>query len=389
VKLALVIPGFQAHERDWCIPAFTNLARELAGSVDLHVFTLRYPGVRREYNIGRVRVHAVGGGAVGGRRLLGLSLLKLWRETRVAIEKEHLRGRFDAVVGIWATESGWLATRVARRLGLPCLVHMAGGELTWLPRIKYGNARPGLAGLLVGRTLRDADRLTVPSSPLEGALRARGVDRSRVVRWALGVDTRLFSPCDGTGASRTAPFTFVTVGSLIPVKNHRWLLEGAARLRQVRPDADFRLRIVGSGPLLGELRELARGTNLEGYVEFAGEVGHERLPACYRDADCFLLGSLHEAQCMAALEAMSCGLPWIAPPVGALVDCARTAPGEPPSGIIVAGHGAEALANAMKRMMDATPDERKEWGAAARRRVEHDYHLQTQSAQLLHLIKEI
>src|SRR5437763_863446 len=115
VKLALVIPGFQAHEHDWCIPAFTNLARELAKTQDLHVFTLRYPPVRANYRVGAVRVHAIGGGSfAGGLRVPAVSLLRLWGQTSAAIEAEHERGPFDAMIGVWATESGWLAARAAR-----------------------------------------------------------------------------------------------------------------------------------------------------------------------------------------------------------------------------------------------------------------------------------
>src|SRR5206468_6076515 len=123
MKLALVIPGFQAHERDWCIPAFTNLARELAKMLDLYVFTLRYPPARENYRVGAVRVHAIGGGSLaGGLRVPTLSLLKLWGQTFAAIEAEHEREPFDAVLGVWATESGGLAARAARRLGVPSLV---------------------------------------------------------------------------------------------------------------------------------------------------------------------------------------------------------------------------------------------------------------------------
>jgi hypothetical protein len=144
MKLAVVIPGFQANERDWCIPAFTNLAQELARSVELHVFTLRYPPRRDLYRIGRVKVHSIGGGAFLDHRLVGASLLKLWRDTLLDIGTEHRRGPFSAILGIWATESGWLATRAGRLFGVPTIVHLAGGELTWLPQIKYGNQEADL-----------------------------------------------------------------------------------------------------------------------------------------------------------------------------------------------------------------------------------------------------
>src|SRR4051794_18427784 len=154
MKLAVVIPGYQADAQDWCIPAFTNLAHELARHVEVHVFALRYPPRRACYTIGNVHVHAIGGGAFNARRLPIASLINLWRQTIFDIRAEHARAPLSALVGIWATESGWLATRAAGMLGLPSLVHLAGGELTWLPDIRYGNRGVPLERVLVGSALR-------------------------------------------------------------------------------------------------------------------------------------------------------------------------------------------------------------------------------------------
>ena len=74
MNLALLIPGFQAHDHDWCIPAFTNLAHEVAKTTELHVFALRYPGIKRSYTIGRVQVHAIGGGAFGPPRAMAAAI---------------------------------------------------------------------------------------------------------------------------------------------------------------------------------------------------------------------------------------------------------------------------------------------------------------------------
>src|SRR3954451_2953666 len=164
MKLAIVIPGYQANAYDWCIPAFTNLAHELARHDEVHVFALRYPARRARYKVGDVRVHAVGGGAFAGQRVPVLSLLNLWRQALFDIRVEHTIAPFTAVVGIWATESGWLATQAAHLLQVPSLVHLAGGELTWLPEIRYGNQGVPLERVLVGSALRSATRVSAPST---------------------------------------------------------------------------------------------------------------------------------------------------------------------------------------------------------------------------------
>lgn len=387
MKLAIVIPGFQADERDWCIPAFTNLAQQLAQHVELHVFTLRYPARRDRYRIGAVKVHAIGGGAFWGRRAIGASLLKLWRDTLIEMRREHRRGRFDAIIGIWATESGWLATRAGNMLGVPTLVHLAGGELTWIPQIKYGNRGRGLAGRLVTATLRNADMLTAPSLPMKRALLSqRHVPPDKVRSWALGVDTNMFSPGERVEPNRA--FTFVTVGSLVPVKGHDLLLHSMATLRRIAPHTEMRLRIVGTGPLQQPLGTLANQLGLEGYVDFVGEVAHGQLPAIYSAADCFVIASWHEAQCMAALEAMACGLPWIAPPIGAFADLARAST-DRPTGLLVTQRNPQTFARAMLNMATQPVETVRAWGSHARSRIQTEYDLQTQTARLLYHVEAL
>jgi glycosyltransferase involved in cell wall biosynthesis len=390
-KLAIVIPGFQADERDWCIPAFTNLAAQLAQTAQVHVFALRYPHARRRYSVGKVHVHATGGGALAGRRVWALSLLGLWRQALADIWHEHLRSPFSIVMGIWATESGWLATRAARRLGVPSLVHIAGGELVWLPQIRYGNMRRSLAGLLVRSTLKQADCLTVPSRFIKHALLhgpAAHSLRASVEEWAPGVDTALFTPADGPhgGADSHQTFTFVTAGSLIPVKQHSWLLEAMAVIKQAAPECPVRLQIAGAGPLMSVLLSQVVALQLQRHVDFLGEVPHHALPDLYRQAHCFVLGSLHEAQCMAVLEAMACGLPWVGPAVGALADIAATGPSSAPTGIAVQERTPEALARAMLEMMHLPDATRRQWGMQARRRIVANYQLGTQTSRLLSIM---
>ncbi len=387
LKLAIVIPGFQADDRDWCIPAFTNLAQELSKSTELHVFALLYPHRRDTYRIGDVTVHALGGGALRGRRVKGASLLKLWRDTLKEIETEHRRTPFGVIIGVWATESGWLAARAASRLGLPSIIHLAGGELTWIPAIRYGDRPRNPDRLLVPSTLRQASILTVPSSPMKRTvLRRSYVDSQKIREWPLGVDTETFAPYVAGQEATKRPFTFVCVGSLVPVKGHEWLLIGFAILKRTRPNLDVHLRIVGSGPLLPHLQGLARALGLQGYVDFVGEVAHDSLPGIYRQADCFVIGSWHEAQCMAALEALSCGLPWIGPPVGALADLAAR---NPPTGIAVHHRSTERLADAINDMVAMPPHLREALGKAGRECMLTDYNLKTQARRLLELVHNL
>jgi glycosyltransferase involved in cell wall biosynthesis len=376
MKIGWVAPGFAGDAADWCIPALTNHARALAAlpEMDLHIYALRYPPRRDVYRLRGATVHAFGAAAVRGRRAPGVSLALLWGQFIAALREEQQRAPFDALHGFWATESGYLAALGGRALGIPTLVHLAGGELAYDRAARYGNQRPGFARLLVAGSLALAGALTVPSGLMEAQLRRRYPRHAgKALRWAFGVDTQVFTPAPSPPPA--GPLRLIHVASLLPVKDQALLLEGLARARtEATP---MRLTIAGSGPNRAALEARARRLGLADAVTFAGEVDHGALPALYRAHDAFVLTSRHEAQCMAALEAAACGLPWISPPVGATADLARR---PPPSGWLVRRGDAPALAQALRAAAD--PRERAARGAAARRAVEVRYDLETQTRRL-------
>jgi glycosyltransferase involved in cell wall biosynthesis len=109
--------------------------------------------------------------------------------------------------------------------------------------------------------------------------------------------------------------TLLSVGRLDREKNPLLLLEILARLRA--RDPDWRLEVVGDGPMRGELEQrlaelgLGDAVALRGYMPIDGE-----LPRLYRSADAFLHVSWTEGVPQVLLEAFAAGLPVVATDVG-------------------------------------------------------------------------
>jgi N-acetylgalactosamine-N,N'-diacetylbacillosaminyl-diphospho-undecaprenol 4-alpha-N-acetylgalactosaminyltransferase len=99
-------------------------------------------------------------------------------------------------------------------------------------------------------------------------------------------------------------FKIVTVGRLLPFKNHKHILNSLSKL----PD-NFQLDIYGDGNLQEELKQLANRLNLKNRVSFKGNVlnVHSKII----DSHCFVLSSTTEGFPNVLLEAMSVGLPVI------------------------------------------------------------------------------
>lgn len=149
----------------------------------------------------------------------------------------------------------------------------------------------------------------------------------------------------------------LAMGSLRPEKGFDLLLQAFAGVAGNRPD--WRLVILGEGPLHKDLERLAQNLGISAQVDFRGLVAEPT--AFLKAAEIFVLSSRCEGFPLALCEAMACGLPVIA------ADCA-TGPREivrsGVDGLLVETENAPALASAMARLMDDEPF-RKELGRRA------------------------
>jgi glycosyltransferase involved in cell wall biosynthesis len=129
-----------------------------------------------------------------------------------------------------------------------------------------------------------------------------------------------------------------TVGRLDVQKGHRYLIEAASGLK------DIRIAIAGDGPLLSELKTYS--DNLKRDVIFMGMLMPEKVPLFLRAVDIFCFPSLWEGFGIAVAEAMAAGLPVVASDIPPL----RGVLGE--AGILVPPGNAAELRKALKKLID-------------------------------------
>lgn len=304
MRVGIVTPGISADARDWCIPALLDLVRALSATDEVTVFTLRYPHTRAEYRLGDVRVQPFG--AAESR---GPGRLLMWLRAYLAIRRAA--PGLDIIHALWAHEPALLALAGARASKAPVLASLMGGELVDLPEIGYGGLRDRGNRLFVRRTLKRAHRLSAGSERLAEAVRARSERDCDVL--PLGVDPLRFTR-EGGLRPLTGDPALLTVGSLVPVKDHVMLFQAFARLRVRRPEA--RLHIVGEGPLRPRLATLAAQLGIAEDVHYHGAVPHDALGDYYRAASAVVISSRFESQSMVALEAAACGRAVVGTEVG-------------------------------------------------------------------------
>ena len=141
----------------------------------------------------------------------------------------------------------------------------------------------------------------------------------------LGVDTVKFAPAPDRAAVRRMlnidadRFVIFTVRNLVTRMGLENLIEAAASVVKSTPEALF--IISGRGYLMEKLKALVKKRGVAANIRLTGYITEEELRASYQAADLFVLPTKElEGFGLVTLEALACGTPVLATPVGSNVE---------------------------------------------------------------------
>lgn len=323
MRLCLVISALTAGGAERVMSLLANEWAALGH--DVHIITTHDGGCPPHYQMDeRVRLHSVDHGFGGLARQLGV------------IKSLHhaVDGLQPAVVVSFLNYTNIITLLACRGLATPVIVserldpRVIGIGPLWsaLRRITYR-----WAACLVAQT-QTAARLYEPLAP----------GRTRVIPNPVVVPTCAESIVE-SWPEPDRP-TIIMVGRLQPQKGYEVALRAMVTVHETQPD--WRLVVVGEGPLLGELESLRDKLGLREDVLFAGRVSE---PVTWlRRARIFLLSSHSEGFPNALCEAMAAGLPCLA------TDC-PSGPAEiinhGVDGLLVPPNNPQAMANSLIDMI--------------------------------------
>ncbi len=328
MRIALVVPGGVDRSGEYrVIPALLALIARLSAQDDVHVFALRQEPEACDWDLAGARIHNIGSRHTRLRALL-------------AIGAVHRASPFSVVHAIWSGACGEIAVTAARILGIPSVVHVAGGELVALREIGYGGRLNWHGRVREALVLRGASAVTAASSCMIQALAQLGVPAQRL---PLGVDLARWPTRNPAQREPGRLARLIQVASLNRVKDQTTLLRALAVL--ARSGVRFEADVVGEDTLHGEIQALAGQYGLSRQVRFRGFLTQRQLRPVVEAADLMIVSSRHEAGPLAMLEAAVAGVPTVGTAVGHVAEWA------PEAAIAVPVGDPVALAGAIRRLL--------------------------------------
>ena len=166
---------------------------------------------------------------------------------------------------------------------------------------------------MTAKVIRKAAFVAPVSEQLMKAMQKHGLKGKYQVVGNV-VDTELFKPA----VSRLETLKLLHVSVLDDAqKNVTGLLRAFKKVHLKHPEVE--LVIVGGGPDESAIKRLSNelGLTFRG-VSFTGRLEGQALAAAYANASALILNSRYENQPVVMLEALSCGIPVIAPSIGGI-----------------------------------------------------------------------
>jgi glycosyltransferase involved in cell wall biosynthesis len=314
MKIGLIVPGgVDRSGRVFVIPVLLALIERLASRHEVVVVSLDPKTEPSEYELLGARV--VNLGLIRARNRsswAAVALGKLMFALRAAC------GGFDLLHAFWVFPQGTLAVAAGALLRRPVVVSIGGGELVWLPTIRYGGMRTLRSSITMSATLRLASAVSAPSKyVMHSATRIRPD-----IQWLpTGVDTTIFRG----SVKRTcgAPWRLVHVAGLNEVKDQATLLRAVRQVADVCPH--IVLDCIGADALNGRVQALARDLRIADIVRFHGVLTVDEIVPFYDKAHLLVQSSLHESMGAAVLEASAAGVPTVGTNVGIVAEMAPRA----------------------------------------------------------------
>ena len=245
----------------------------------------------------------------------------LLAQPRVAFNLLKISRKIDVVIFFLGTRTYLLPLLIAKLLNKKVALTVTGSE-SKAAKMQYGKKLFGLGrvysavvGVLERINFHLADQIAVES---KGTVDFQGLNKYRkkiAINGAMYIDTNQFTVKKELKDKRNL---VGYIGRLAPGKGMPNFIKAMPLILEERKNVEF--LIGGDGPLFDEIKSELEDKGLHDKVKLTGWIPHDELPDYFSEIKLMVLPSENEGVPGIVQEAMSCGTPVLATPVGAILD---------------------------------------------------------------------
>jgi glycosyltransferase involved in cell wall biosynthesis len=224
---------------------------------------------------------------------------------------------FDLIDGHFIYATGVVAARLGKRYDKPVVITGRGEDILRFPDLP-------VIGDRIRQALGEATQLIALSEEIAEAMERQGADPDKITVIPNGVDLDKFHPVPTQQARQKLGLPLdrpivVSVGYRIERKGFHVLVDAIPRMVERFPNV--LVVIVGGeasweADFLPEIERRVRANDVADHVLITGERPQHELANWYSAADLFALMTSREGSPNVLIEALSCGVPSVATPVG-------------------------------------------------------------------------
>lgn len=217
----------------------------------------------------------------------------------------------DLINANWAI-TGCIAGLAGKLLGKPVVTTLRGSD--------YNRARTSwLERRILGFCLRFNQRIVTVNIAM-----AKGLQR-QFPRWSQKItviengvaDAFLSPPLVKSKQTGEVPLELLTIGNLTRNKDIATVIRAISQVQDV---AKVRLTVIGDGPEMGTLRQMAEEYKVARFVHFIGRISPDQIPSFLVSTDAVVIASHSEGRPNVLVEAMAAGRAVIATNIDGIIE---------------------------------------------------------------------
>ncbi|MFA5029352.1 MAG: glycosyltransferase family 4 protein [Patescibacteria group bacterium] len=290
--------------------AIKEITERLAGEFEFEMITANLDGRQKEFEEnfnGLSKIYRL------GKRKSDKYFFP-WLACRKAVEL-HRQSNYQMIWAMMANQAGWAALKFKKKFPqVPYLLTLQEGDSEWDIWRRTFLIRP-----IYKAIYKKADYIQAISNFL--AQRAKNLGAKCPIEVVPnGISNVIASEAKQSHIFKNKDLKRVITVSRLVKKNGLEDLVKAMELVNKDYDKPVVLKIIGDGELKYKLEKAVNYSKIKDKIAFLGKINNEKVYEYLAQADIFVRPSLSEGLGNAFLEAMACGVPVIATPVGGIPD---------------------------------------------------------------------